>query len=323
LSTITSLILNSSKQNTTNKSEEHTQTMDYSGGSDPVQVAVGPDGRLYIVGAPLQQQQQQQPQAQAPTVPAAASVSVSPAPQEVSEQAQAISNYGFPSAAAALQELGTLQIPAAALLPLLANVLFPQQQIYGNGIPPSQMAAPHGGIAVAQQQALNNPMNANATIDPNIPQNPMLDATSNGALNNVAANAGYYVATAAPTMTAFLEDPSTLQQWQENPSGQQQVEDPNSGIVPGRPPVCLYMTCDDQNLSNYQCLARKQIEVFQARPEDVAANAQGRNRPIKLGQVGIRCRHCSIAPPKQRKAGAVYFPSKASILFSIPYSLQL
>jgi hypothetical protein len=290
--------------------------MDSSGGSDPVQVAVGPDGRLYIVGMPLQQQQQQQ-QAQAPTVHTVAP-SVSPAPQQqVPQQAQAMSNFDIPSAVSALQ-LGTLQIPASALLPLLANVLFPQQQIYGNGMPPSQSAAPHGGIA--QQQAPNNSMNANATMDPYMSQNAMLNATSNVALNN-EATAGYYVAAAAPNLTAFLEDPSSLQQQQH--SGQQQAEDPNSGIVPGRPPVCLYMTCDDQNLSGYQCLARQQIEVFQAGPEDVHANAQGRNRPIKLGQVGIRCRHCSIAPPKQRKAGAVYFPSKASIFSILTTTLAL
>ena len=39
--------------------------------------------------------------------------------------------------------------------------------------------------------------------------------------------------------------------------------------------------------------ARKQIELFEAKQEDVDAGAQGRNKPIILGQVGIRCIHVS------------------------------
>jgi hypothetical protein len=82
------------------------------------------------------------------------------------------------------------------------------------------------------------------------------------------------------------------------------------GVIPDRPPVLISMPFDAQSLSSYQCLVRQQIEIFQAVPADVEANAQGRNRPIVLGQVGIRCRHCAVVPPKQRKSGAVYFPSK-------------
>ena len=62
----------------------------------------------------------------------------------------------------------------------------------------------------------------------------------------------------------------------------------------GRPPVVLYMPCDDAVISSYQCLARKQMELFEAQYIDVEAGAQGRNRGIVLGQVGIRCRHCSV-----------------------------
>lgn len=40
--------------------------------------------------------------------------------------------------------------------------------------------------------------------------------------------------------------------------------------------------------------ARKQIELFEAKQEDVDAGAQGRNKPIILGQVGIRCIHVSL-----------------------------
>jgi hypothetical protein len=89
------------------------------------------------------------------------------------------------------------------------------------------------------------------------------------------------------------------------------------GVIPDRPPVLISMPFDAQSLSSYQCLVRQQIEIFQAVPADVEANAQGRNRPIVLGQVGIRCRHCAILPPKQRKSGAVYFPSKVRCGFGL------
>jgi hypothetical protein len=45
------------------------------------------------------------------------------------------------------------------------------------------------------------------------------------------------------------------------------------------------------NLSPYQRLARKQIELYDATEKDLEDNAQERNRPICLRQVGIRCLH--------------------------------
>ena len=95
----------------------------------------------------------------------------------------------------------------------------------------------------------------------------------------------------------------------------------NRGLL-GQPPeaeipvnpnaVTLYTPEDDQSLSQYQCVVRKQIELFEAGPIDVDTNAQGRNKPIMLGQVGIRCLHCSMIHPKRRTRGATYYPSKFS-----------
>ena len=45
--------------------------------------------------------------------------------------------------------------------------------------------------------------------------------------------------------------------------------------------------------ANSKCLLRQQIEVFEAGKDDVEGNAQGRNKPTVMGQVGIRCRHSS------------------------------
>jgi hypothetical protein len=78
-----------------------------------------------------------------------------------------------------------------------------------------------------------------------------------------------------------------------------------------RPYRILYRKDDDSYLSPYQCLVRKQIELFEATESDLKGTAQGRNRAIILKQVGIRCRHCSHLPAKQKRAkGAVFFPSQ-------------
>jgi hypothetical protein len=103
----------------------------------------------------------------------------------------------------------------------------------------------------------------------------------------------------------------------------------------------LYTESDERNLSQYQCMARKQIEIFEATPDDANINAQGRNRPVLVGQVGIRCKHCaktttktttttgttttgavatttttnnpkSVPRTKQRKTGSIYFPNRVS-----------
>ncbi|KAL3908967.1 MAG: hypothetical protein SGILL_008278 [Bacillariaceae sp.] len=89
----------------------------------------------------------------------------------------------------------------------------------------------------------------------------------------------------------------------------------------GRKPQPLYMSCDDDSLSEYQCLVRKQIELFEARPEDVASNAKGRNKPIVIGQVGIRCKHCRLLRPKSRQRGATYYPAKLNGLYQAAQSM--
>jgi hypothetical protein len=37
----------------------------------------------------------------------------------------------------------------------------------------------------------------------------------------------------------------------------------NSDNFTGRPPIQLYLTCDDDVMSQYQCLVRKQIKLFE------------------------------------------------------------
>lgn len=71
--------------------------------------------------------------------------------------------------------------------------------------------------------------------------------------------------------------------------------------------VPLFMDYDEHVLIEYQCLLRKQIELFEATPEDTQATTQGRINSITAGQVGIRCRHCAILPVQSRPRGSVYY----------------
>jgi hypothetical protein len=65
---------------------------------------------------------------------------------------------------------------------------------------------------------------------------------------------------------------------------------------------------DEYALSPYQILLRQQIELFPAAMTDIATHARGRNKPISLYQVGIRCRHCKTYPHNKRSKGSGYFP---------------
>lgn len=91
---------------------------------------------------------------------------------------------------------------------------------------------------------------------------------------------------------------------------------PLPGQLPrGGPRPILYMPCDDEILSDHQILLRKQIEFFEAQPEDVETVTPGRRKGIVLGQVGIRCIHCAGIPPQRRTKGTVYYPAKYKGLY--------
>jgi hypothetical protein len=79
----------------------------------------------------------------------------------------------------------------------------------------------------------------------------------------------------------------------------------------------LALPSDRGNLSEYQCLLRKQIVLFSVSINDIQCSAQGRNKPIVIGQVGVLCRHCARIPPGMRPCGASYFPGKLSGLYQV------
>jgi hypothetical protein len=79
--------------------------------------------------------------------------------------------------------------------------------------------------------------------------------------------------------------------------------------IPMSLPICLARPVDKYKLSDHQTLLRQQIEAFQATEDDVMTHTRGRNKPIHVGQVGIRCRYCAHIPVSRRQKGATYFPS--------------
>jgi hypothetical protein len=79
-------------------------------------------------------------------------------------------------------------------------------------------------------------------------------------------------------------------------------------MVPQCLPFTLALPDDTRKLSSLQVLLRQQIEFFSASEDDLLTHARGRNKPITLKQVGIRCRHCANLALKRRKKGSVYFP---------------
>ena len=101
----------------------------------------------------------------------------------------------------------------------------------------------------------------------------------------------------------------------------QRRKDVDTQPLAGQATVVLAMSCDKDMLSPYQCLVRQQIELFEATQEDVNTNAQGRNRPIVLGQVGIRCRHCTFLALHLRARGCTYYPSTATGLYQASQNL--
>lgn len=120
--------------------------------------------------------------------------------------------------------------------------------------------------------------------------------------------------------TTLQRPPTQLTNWATNAPNSLAAAPLSSGTrehafserpsLTGRRPVTLYLSCDDDCLTRYQCLARKQIEFFEALEQDVEAGTQGRNRSIVLGQLGIRCRHCAHLPIRERAGGSTYYPSK-------------
>lgn len=75
--------------------------------------------------------------------------------------------------------------------------------------------------------------------------------------------------------------------------------------------LLLSQPSDHLWLTPYLCLLRRQLEVFSATPDEIAAKQStgGNKVPPIPGQVGIRCVHCKDWTYKSRAKNSVSFPS--------------
>jgi hypothetical protein len=202
-----------------------------------------------------------------------------------------------------------------------------QQHLYSLGLAQSLGLNVPSGLAAAARTAPN--VNASfflpsAAVEQRYLTDPVALAMSMQA-NSTGLNAGNLNHGFAQSNRATNEAIAALQNRSLDTStalGRFQQNNATGGFT-GRPAIQLYLTCDNESLSDYQCLVRKHIELFEAGIEDVDSNAQGRNRPIVLGQVGIRCRHCTMLPPRQRSRGAIYYPAKLQGIYQAAQNLAV
>ena len=83
-------------------------------------------------------------------------------------------------------------------------------------------------------------------------------------------------------------------------------------------PFTLAARTDEENLSPYQCLLREQIELFETSTGYLHIKAQGRNNPIQVGQVGLRCRHCvPVTPFHKLESSAIQFSMSVNGIYQV------
>jgi len=89
----------------------------------------------------------------------------------------------------------------------------------------------------------------------------------------------------------------------------------NSGPPSPSSRILVAIPEDKEWLSDIDSYVRKQLEVFCATEEDVAAAREDRKYPISVGQVGIRCIHCSIAQGNNAIGHAIAYPFSISGIY--------
>jgi hypothetical protein len=87
--------------------------------------------------------------------------------------------------------------------------------------------------------------------------------------------------------------------------------------------MLLAMPTDNDSLSDRQCYVRSEmVEIFAATEKDVSARHSKGAQKLAVGQVGIRCVHCSHLRPRDRAERAVCYPSSISRIYQTVADMQ-
>ena len=206
------------------------------------------------------------------------------------QQSQAMSQQASQPQPLSLQE----QIAAAAAIRRLL------QQ------PPSRVVAPPPQGGPLSALALQLGASANPTA-PLFPDRLTSTLILSAAADQAARARGAAITPSAEVAAAAASPPTAA-------AAAAPVAEPQ---LSGRAAVTMSRPTDENSLSSYQCLARHHIEIFEAHAIDVERGAQGRNKPIVLGQVGLRCIHCKHLPLKQRARASTYYPARLNGVYQV------
>lgn len=98
-----------------------------------------------------------------------------------------------------------------------------------------------------------------------------------------------------------------------------------SGLAPWQPAplppkqrkdaILLSTPSDPKYLNSLHCFVRRHVEVFEATEHDATLPAPGRKTRINIGQVGVRCIHCTSFPVKHRVKRAVCYPPSVNGIY--------
>lgn len=87
--------------------------------------------------------------------------------------------------------------------------------------------------------------------------------------------------------------------------------------------ILLAMPSDQDSLSDRQCYVRSEmVEIFAATQKDVSARHSKGAQKLVMGQVGIRCVHCSHLRPRDRAERAVCYPKSISRIYQTVADMQ-
>lgn len=131
---------------------------------------------------------------------------------------------------------------------------------------------------------------------------------------NIGAQACFQSNTMMSSLTSYLTSLNTPA-LQNGALFQTSREAMEANVAANSSSCLLASSLDQQHLNALHCFVRRHIELFVADKNDIAAPAPGRKTRVVLGQVGLRCIHCAIFPPKYRIKRAVCYPATVAGIY--------